>query len=180
MTATTTANRPQALEQIVTEDRRRSVAAHGEERAASVAQCRAIRNTIAHPMVPEGPRIHARIALRNGIAAQAASRLLYQLGRHIEGEAAPAAPKPATPREPRAKLPPVRNDANTAELHRLAVAAHGEAAATLNQIGRLEQMVCDAQGPADVLERAADSLDGGLSFAGASELLDLLKGRKAA
>ena len=50
----------------------------------------------------------------------------------------------------------------------------------MNQIGRIEQMVWDRQGPESVRERAGDLLDAGLSFGDASDLLDQLKGRKAA
>lgn len=159
---------------IVAEDRRRAVAAHGD-RAATEAQLLPIRRAMAHPRVPNGPRIHARITLRAGASGEQASRLMNQLGAHIEGRMSADRAPSARERAPRQKLPPVSDDAGTAELRELAIAAHGDAAATTNQIGRLDQMIQDGEGPQKARDRTADLLDAGISYADAGAMLDWLK-----
>ena len=59
--STATTQQSAGVEMIAAEDRRRAVQTHGEDLAASQPQCRALRNMLAHPKVPEGPRCHARI-----------------------------------------------------------------------------------------------------------------------
>ncbi|MEW5925958.1 MAG: hypothetical protein AB1941_00590 [Gemmatimonadota bacterium] len=159
---------------IVAEDRRRAVAAHGAE-AATEAQLLPIRRAMAHPKVPRGPRIHASITLRAGASREKASKLMNQLGAHIEGRVAADRAPTTRVRTPRQKLPPVSDNAGTAELRELAIDAHGDAAATPNQIGRLDQMIQDGQGPEAARARAADLLDAGISYDDAGAMLDWLK-----
>lgn len=159
---------------IVAEDRRRAVGAHGAE-AATEAQLLPVRRAMAHPKIPKGPRIHASITLRAGASKEQAGRLMNQLGAHIEGRVSADRAPSARARSPRQKLPPVSADAGTVELQELATAAHGKAAATANQIGRLDQMIQDGQGPEAARARAADLLDAGISYADAGAMLDWLK-----